>query len=196
MANIERPFNMIEKYIYLYHIDKFIVLPTYPEQISDQLPATFNQTSPLSRSAPIFSYSNSGPRQLTITLSLHRELMTQINYGVSNINTELVELNDDYVDTLIKQLQAIALPKYSSSTKMVNPPLVALRFGNEIYIKGVVNGGISIQYSLPLLENNKYAQVNIQFTISEVDPYDAETILNVGSFRGLNRTLERNLYKN
>lgn len=195
MANNERPFNMIENYIYLYHIDKFIVLPTYPEEINDQLPANFNQTSPLSRSAPIFTYSNSGPRQLSVTLNLHRDMMTQINYGVSNIDTNLVSIDDDYVDTLVKQLQAVALPKYSSSTKMVNPPMVALRFGNEIYIKGVVAGGIGIRYSLPLLENNKYAQVSVTFTIMEVDPYDAETILNVGSFRGLNRTLERNLFK-
>ncbi len=185
-------FQMVDNYIYLYHIDKFIVLPTYPESITDSLGASFNETSPLSRSAPIFTYSHSGPRQIQVTLSLHRELMTQINYRVSNLN---VELGDDYVDTMIKQLQAIALPKYSVSTKMVNPPLVALRFGNEIFIKGVVNGGITLTYSGPILNNNKYALVSISFTVTEVDPYDAESILSVGSFRGLNKTLERNLYK-
>lgn len=184
--------EMIDNYIYLYHIDKFILLPTYPDQIQDSLSASFQEASPLSRSAPIFTYSHSGPRTVQISLSLHREMMTQINYRVSNLN---IELGDDYVDTMVKELQAIALPKYSVSNKMVNPPLVAVRFGNEIFIKGVVNGGIGLTYSGPILNNNKYAQVTVTFNVTEVDPYDAESILKVGSFRGLNKTLERNLYK-
>lgn len=188
-------FTLIDNYIYLYNVDKFILLPTYPESISDSLPASFSQTTPLSRSAPIFAYSNSGPRSVSVSLSLHRDMMSQINYGVSNINLNEIELGDDYVDTLVKHLQAIALPKYASATKMVNPPMIALRFGNEIYIKGVVNGGINVTYSGPLLPNNKYALVDISFTVYEVDPYDAESVWNQGSFRGINRTLERRLYK-
>lgn len=189
---MSRNFDLIENYIYLYHIDKFIILPSWPETIRDNLQATFSSANPLARSAPIYSYSSSGPRTMEVSLSLHRDMMTQINYQNSNID---LELGDDYIDTMIKQIQAIALPKYSVSEKMVNPPMVALRFGNEIYIKGVVQGGISITYSGPLLENNKYAIVEISFNVTEVDPYDAETIQTVGSFRGLNKTLERRLYK-
>ena len=184
--------NLIENYLYMYHIDKFVLLPTYPETIQDQLGATFSQTSPLSRSAPIFSYSYSGPRTIQVSLSLHREMFTQLNYGASNLN---LEIGDDYVDTMIRHLQAIALPRYSSSTKMVNPPLVAIRFGNDIFIKGVVNGGINVTYSGPILQDNKYAQVQVSFTVSEIDPYDADTILSVGSFRGISTTLERRIYK-
>ena len=184
--------KLIENYIYLYHIDKFILLPTYPETIQDVLPSTFAQTSPLARSAPIFSYSYSGPRSIQVTLSLHRDMMQLINREVSNLN---IELGDDYVDTLIKQIQAISLPKYAASAKMVNPPMVAVRFGNDIYIKGVVNGGLTITYGGPILPNNKYAQVQIAFNVSEVDPYDAESIITQGSFRGISKTLERRLYK-
>lgn len=185
-------FTLIENYIYLYHIDKFLLLPSYPESIQDSLSATFQSSPALARSAPIFSYSYSGPRSMQISLSLHRDMMTQINYQNSNLN---LELGDDYIDTLLKELQAIALPRYTSSIKMVNPPMIALRLGNEVYIKGVVNGGITINYHGPILQNNKYACADISFTISEVDPYDADTIQNVGSFRGLNKTLERRLYK-
>ena len=188
----KRPDMMIENYIYLYHTDTFVVLPTYPESISDTLESTFSSTHILARSAPIFSYSYSGPRTVQVTLSLHRDMMSQINYGVSNLS---VELGDDYVDTIIKQLQSIALPKYSASSKMVNPPMVAVRFGNELFIKGVVNGPITTTYSLPILENNKYAQVQIGFSVSEVDPYDATTVAEQGSFRGLSKTLERNLFR-
>ena len=186
----DRTFNMVTNYIYLYHLDKFILLPTYPETIQDTLSSTFASTQPLARSAPIMSYSYSGPRSIQVSLTLHREMMTQINYGSSNLN---LEIGDDYIDTMIKQLQAVALPRYQASVKMVNPPMVVLRFGNEIYIKGVVNGGISVTYSGPILADDKYAVVSVSFTI--VDPYDAESIQSQGSLRGLSKTLERRLYK-
>ena len=118
--------------------------------------------------------------------------MTQINHGISNL---AVELGDDYVDTIIKQLQAVALPSYKSASKMVNPPQVAVRFGNEIFIKGIVNGSVSVTYELPILSDNKYAQVTVEFTVTETDPYDAETVAAMGSFRGLDKTLEKRLYK-
>ena len=185
-------FELIENYIYLYHLDKFILLPVYPESVTDTLTSTFLSSTPLARSAPIYSYSHSGPRSLQINLALHRDLMYETNYNTSNIN---LELGEDYVDTMIKELQAIAMPKYNASIKMVNPPMIALRLGNEIYVKGIVNGGITVTYSGPLLNNNKYACVNVGFTVTEVDPYDATTVAKDGSFRGLNKSLERRLYK-
>ena len=184
--------NLIENYIYLYHLDKFVIIPTYPDSFQDSLKSSFAQNTPLSRSAPIFSYQNSGPRDVQINLSLHRDMMQMMNYKRSNLN---VEIGDDYVDTIIKQLQACALPSYKIAAKMVNPPSVAVRFGNEIFIKGIINGGVTVTYKTPLLENNKYALVDISFTVTETDPYDAETVANLGSFRGLNSTIEKRLYK-
>ena len=188
-------FKLIENYIYLYHIDKFILIPTYPESLADSSSATFASTNPLARSAPIYSYSFSGPRTLQINLKFHREMLNQINLHNSNINLDEMEIGADYVDVMIKHLQTMALPKYDSSIKMVNPPMIAVRFGNEIYIKGVVQGGVSVTYSGPILENDKYAVVDVSFTVYEVDPYDAESVQTLGSFRGLNKTLERRIYK-
>ena len=185
-------FDMIENYIYLYHTKTFIIIPQYPESVSDTLNSTFASTTPLSRSAPIYAYSNSGPRTLQVTLSLHRDMMNVVNTNRSNIN---LEIGDDYVDTLIKQIQAVALPSYEAAEKMVNPPIVAVRFGNDIFCKGVVNGGVTLTYKTPILEGNKYAVVDISFTVSEIDPYDANTVMQSGSFRGLNTTLENRLFK-
>ena len=231
-------FNMIDNYVYLYHTDTLIVLPTFPESISDKMPATFSETSIMSRSAPIFSYSSSGPRSVDIQLKLHRDLMNEVNTSTNtleNLNPNMALFTDDavssklqrkdYVDLMINELQSIALPNYKVSEKMVDPPLVAIRFGDEIFCKGVVNGGVSVSYSGPILANpiydnegkeqyiqildkdgnythtskligkGKYAVVDISFTVTEIDPYDALTVAKIGSFRGLNRTLERNLYK-
>lgn len=184
-------FSPIENYLYLYHIKQFIVIPVYPESITDSMQPQFNQTSPLARSAPIFSYSSSGPRTVGLTLKLHREMMAMVNRNQSNIK---LDIGDDYVDTLVKQIQACSVPMYASSQKMVDPPLVALRIGNEIFIKGVVTSGVSVTYETPILKGDKYAQVTISFTIAETEPFDAETVAETGSYRGIDTTLERNLW--
>lgn len=199
-------FNLIQNYIYLYHIDKVILLPTYPESVSDSLSANFSSTNPLARSAPIFSYSNSGPRTMQINLNLHRDLMWELNkttkLGDNDISISVEDLEkfggditDDYVDVMVKLLQSIAVPTYQTHDKLVNPPMIALRLGNDIFIKGIVNGGITVNYKSPILDNGKYALVDISFQVSEVDPYDATTIAEQGSFRGLSTSLERQIFK-
>ena len=184
-------YNMIENYIYMYHVQQFIVIPTYPESLTDTLSVEFASSTPMSRSAPIYSYSKSGPRQITIKLDLHRDLMTQVNKDVSNIP---VSPGDDYVDTLIKQIQAIALPVYGATEKMVDPPIIACRFGNDIFIRGVVEGSVGVDYDLPIISGNKYAHVGESFTIVEVDPYSAPQVMTSGSFRGFDASLERNVW--
>lgn len=172
-------------YIYLYHLDEIINLPTYPESITDTLQSNFAQTNALARSAPVFTYSNSGPRSITFQFNLHRDLMDEVNaHGLSNATTEVGE---DYIDAMIRKIQAIALPKYVVASKSVIPPMVAVRIGagEDIFIKGVVQGGVTVGYSGPILSNGQYAQVSIAFTVYEVDPYDAETVMELGSFRGI-----------
>lgn len=188
----ERIFNMIDNYVYLYHVNQFIVIPSFPDSITDTMSVNFNKSTPMSRSAPIYSYSDSGPRSLQINLDLHRDMMMQINKGTSNAN---VAIGDDYVDTLVKQLQAAALPAYKASEKLVDPPLVAVRFGNDIFIKGIVSGAVSVTYAVPILTNDKYAHVSVSFTVEEVDPYSAQQVMTAGSFRGIDKTLERNMWK-
>lgn len=223
-------FNLIDNYIYLYHTDTLILLPTFPESMSDKIESSYTSTNILGRSAPIYSYSGSGPRSIQIDLNLHRDMMNQINTENNDFNYGLKlfqEANDtaylkkiqrkDYVDLMINELQSIALPNYVYGQKLVDPPLVAVRIGDEIFCKGIVNGGVSVSFKGPILANplydsdgnylidqqtgkkiigkGKYALVDISFTVTEVDPYDANTVAKMGSFRGLDRTLERNLYK-
>lgn len=182
-----------QSYIYISHLDvnsedeKFLWLPTEPDSIQDSMTSTFGTTTALSRSAPIYTYSNSGPRSVQITLTLHRDMMDDANIGKSNITPED---GDDYVETLIKCLQAIALPRYNLNNKYVEPPLIGIRLANQIFIKGVVNGGVSVTYNKPLFANGKYAKVSISFNIYETDPYDSTTVQKNGSFRGLTKTLK------
>lgn len=189
---VDHVFPMIDNYLYLYHLDQFFVIPAFPDSLNDQFSVNFNKSTPMARSAPIYSFSDAGPRSLQISLELHRDMMKQINYGISNAT---VDTGDDYVDALIKGIQAAALPAYGLSEKMVDPPMVAVRFGDEVFIKGVVIGGTSVTYQAPILDNNKYAYVTISFTVEEVDPYDAVTAMAAGSFRGIDTTLEKNFWR-
>lgn len=182
-----------ENYLYISHLDEefqFWQLPCTPETISDSMASTFNETSALGRSAPVFTYSKSGPRTVQISLKFHRDMMDALNAGVSNI---VLKLGEDYVDSLIKALQSIAVPRYNLSNKAVEPPLVALRLSQEVFIKGVVTSAIGLEYALPILSNGKYAQVSVSFTVSEVDPYDATTVFQNGSFRGVVKTLKKGM---
>lgn len=184
-------YNSIENYIYMYHVEQFIVIPTYPQSLTDTLAVEFSSATPLSRSAPIYSYSSSGPRQITIKLDLHRDLMTLVNRDVSNVP---VTVSEDYVDILIKSIQAIALPVYGAAEKMVNPPIIACRFGKDIFIKGVVQGSVGVDYDLPIITGDKYAHVGVSFTVVEIDPFDAQQVMSSGSFRGFDPSLERNVW--
>jgi len=181
-------------YIYLYHIDELIYLPVYPESISDTLQSTFNQTNALSRSAPNFTYSYSGPRSMQFQFILHRDLLDEVNKG--GLSNATREVGEDYVDAMIRKIQAVALPSYQDAKKAVNPPMVAVRIGagEDIFIKGVVNGGVTVSYAPPIMSNGQYAVVTIGFTVYEIDPYDAETVSKLGSFRGISRAFKDMIY--
>ena len=77
-------FNMIDNYIYFYHLNKFILIPLFPDGVQDAMGISFSSTTPLARSAPIQSFSSAGPRVVTFTLKLHRDMMQDINYNRSN----------------------------------------------------------------------------------------------------------------
>jgi hypothetical protein len=149
--------------------------------------STFQPTNALGRSAPVYTFSNAGPRSVQISINLHRDIMDDINTGVSN---SPLNLGEDYIDNLVNALRAIAVPKYNLDNKAVEPPLVALRLGREIFIKGVVTGGIGLDFQKPILTNDRYSQVKLSLTIAEVDPYDATTVYQNGGFRGVVQTFK------
>lgn len=201
--------NLPNNYIYISHLkgeisghydssgdnvieDPYFILPTYPDSIADSLNSTFNETNALSRSAPVYTYSNSGPRTVQFSFKFHRDMMDEFNQGVSNY--KLGE-GEDYVEGLVHCLQAIAVPKYNLQNKLVEPPLVAIRISNDIFIKGIVSGGVTVNYEKPLLyPDGRYAVMSVQFTVSEIDPYDSTTIFKNGSFRGVTKTMKKGFH--
>ena len=180
-------------YIYISHLDvpdeaKYWLLPGYPETVSDSMQSQFGASTALGRSAPVYTFSNSGPRTVGISLHFRRDMFDEEAY--TNV---IPQGNEDYAESLIHALQAIAVPKYNLSNKAIEPPLVAVRLGTEVFIKGIVSGNIQVTYGKPILVDEKYADVKIDFTVTEVDPYDSTTVFKNGSFRGLTATLRKGM---
>lgn len=194
-------YTLPDAYIYFYHTDEYFIIPQFPNTLNDNMDSNFSSQNALSRTAPVFSYNNSGPRTVQVSLELHRDMMNNVNTAGSKVkinigNDVITTPDDDYVDILIKKLQAAALPRYDDSSKLVDPPRIAIRFADTVFIKGVVaSGGVSIAYDLPLLANNKYAKITISFVVSETQPYDAESVSALGSFRGLTSGLKSKMGK-
>lgn len=185
-------------YLYISHLDEnyqYWQLPGYPNEVSDQMSSTFAENSALGRSAPVYTFSNSGPRTVQINLEFHRDMFEEINeFHKSKYGDNKFKDGDDMAEAFIHALQAIAVPKYNLSNKAIEPPLVGIRLGREVFIKGIVSGGITVTYSKPILVNEKYAVIKISFTVSEVDPYDSTTVFQNGSFRGLTATLREGMH--
>ena len=187
MAINIKQYTPTDNYIVLHHLPKdhpahILCIPVDPDAISDSMGASFAENSPLSRSAPIFSYQNSGPRSVQVSFTLHRDLVREYNIKNSNF-----EKYGDPVDLLVENLDALVLPDYNEANKIVNPPLVSLKIRDEIYIKGVVTGNVGVTYSLPLINYGskdrplyKYAVVSISFGVSEITPYSASILRRAG----------------
>lgn len=180
-------------YIYISHLDvpenaKYWQLPGYPEEVTDSMQSNFGSATALGRSAPVYTFSNAGPRSINISLNFHRDMFEEMPSNV------VPKDGEDKAESFIHALQAIAVPKYNLSNKAIEPPLVAVRLGSEVFIKGVVTSGITVTFGRPILVNEKYATIKVSFTISEVDPYDATTVFKNGSFRGLTATLRKGMH--
>jgi hypothetical protein len=178
-------------YLYISHLDeefKYWQLPGYPDEVTDHMSSSFSENTALGRSAPVYTFSSSGPRTINISLNFHRDMFEEMPSNVTPRDGE------DKAESFIHALQAIAVPKYNLSNKAIEPPLVAVRLGREVFIKGVVTSGIDVTFGKPILVNEKYATMKVSFTISEVDPYDSSTVFKNGSFRGLTATLRQGMH--
>ena len=170
-----------DNYVVFHHTGKKYVIPVDPDSIADQMSASFASSSPLSRSAPIYSYQSSGPRSVQVSFTLHRDLCKEFNPGASG----------DMVDELIDNLEGMVLPDYNSANKVVNPPVVSLIIRDELSIKGIVTS-VGKSFNLPLLkygDETKYAIVNLNFSVSEVQPQSASILDKIHGSRRLGQVV-------
>ena len=101
-------------YLYISHLDdghKYWQLPGYPDEVTDSMSTSFVQNTALGRSAPVYTFSNAGPRTIAITLRFHRDMFEDMPSNVTPRDGE------DKAESFIHALQAIAVPKYNLKNK-------------------------------------------------------------------------------
>jgi hypothetical protein len=178
--------KLIENYIYFHHLGEGIILPQYPEDVTDTMSASFSQTNILGRSAPIFTYGGSGPRVVSFTMKLHRDMLNDVNITNKTFLGKTIDA-EETINELINITEASVLPKYTDATKAVNPPIISVRIGKDIYIKGVCTQTSHTFYGP--IRNEHYLQCDISLSIQEYDAYDAELAKTLGKYRGVSSKL-------
>jgi hypothetical protein len=173
-------------YLYIYHLKKEWYLPVLPQSISNSLPISFSPTTiPLS-SAPLQTFSSAGPRSVSISLKMHRKMF----------ELEDPKKGAERMEELINDISALALPKYTNASKLVVPPTVLYRAGNEVCIRGIVSGNVTISNSGAWQRDGKLSEIDIQFTIIEVEAFSADYAQNHGVLRSIPTDLTHSVWQN
>lgn len=123
-------------------------MPCYPTSINDSLSADYSSQTVPYRTEPYINYSNSGPRTVSVAFNLHREMTNSDGSDIDNI---------------INVIQAASYPTVGDSNAIHS----TLQVGKQVYISGIITGGITTSYSGPIIDG-KYNVYDISFTITEV----------------------------
>jgi hypothetical protein len=152
-----------------------IELPIYPEQVSEQISASWQQQKILGRSAPLVAYANTELKSVSFSMDLHRDFLTG---SFSHNKDTLRAVDETYPDApnsktvykgqlagyqkqdskgpfwtrswytnINKMLQISCYPQYTSSGMM--PPTTYFVFGQMI-LKGYVTN-YSTEWKKPIL---------------------------------------------
>lgn len=116
-------------------------IPVYPEQISDGRSATYD-TMPdtLYQYEPWYTYSSSGPRELSLEFHMHRQMWTGNE-------------TDGKANELIRFIQSNVYPDYSGSS--VNTSTCTLYIKGYALITGIVTS-CSVDWSGPIGRDGYY----------------------------------------
>lgn len=124
-----------------------------PETLEESYSANFDNTELQGRSSPVMGYSSGGPRNLSISVTVH---------------DDYVGGGDDIVD-LANKFKSLAFPEYKNGK--VEAPYVYIRFGSMLSMKAVCTD-VSISWEKPYGEtqNNRvaYRKAEISLTLNEV----------------------------
>ena len=170
-------------WIYLYHLDRIFNIPVTPESIPNSYQSKFSIESIMNRTAPKVTYSGSGPRNVNVDLSIHTQLYALDNPDYPNIDKDLV-----------KALISCAYPSFDNANSEIVPPSILMKFGETTTIRGVINGGVTCNFSGPWLKDGTMAMAHVQFSVTETDQYSAEYISSYGSSPSY--TIPTNLQRN
>ena len=154
-------FGISDKYEYL------IELPLYPDQVSEQISASWATQTVLGRSSPLSAYANTDLKSVSFSLDLHRDLLTgsfshdektlaqaggspEKQYAGYQHQTDKGPFNTrSWYTSINKMLQISCYPQYTSNGLI--PPTTYFIFGQMI-LKGYVRN-YSTEWKKPILNS-------------------------------------------
>ena len=141
-----------------------VQIPCYPESVSDSNTASYSSVNPLGRSEPFQIYNNSGPRSVSVSFTMHCEMVG----------------NYEYVPNLVKLIESATYPNYDNAVSAVKCTLV---IGKSIKITGIITNTETRWYG-PIIDE-KYQMVDISFSVTECtgNPKSQSQIKSMGGYR-------------
>lgn len=138
------------------------VFPCYPQSYSDSHNVNFTSQNVMGRSEPFQIYQNSGPRNVSVSFRMDREM------------THTTDIGD-----IIGIVQAACYPTENANTIA---PRCTLVIGKNCKITGVI-GNVSTNWSETIIDQ-QYMVVDLSFSITECTG-NPKTAYNVRSLRGV-----------
>jgi hypothetical protein len=123
-----------------------IFFPCFPESFTDTRQSNVTSQNPLGRSEPFQIYQNSGPRTVSVSFRMHREM---------NHVTD--------IESVVKAVQSATYPMGWEQTL----PKVKLVLGNSCSIKGIIAGTVTSNWSETINPDDQYNVVTLDFSVTE-----------------------------
>lgn len=124
-----------------------VYFPCMPQSFSDSRTASYTSQNPLGRSEPFQIYENSGPRTVSVSFRMHKEML--------------------HVTPIEDVVTAVQSATYPIAWNGTIPPKVTLVIGNSCVITGIIAGGVETTWSETIDKNWKYNSVDLSFTVTE-----------------------------
>lgn len=131
-----------------------VQLPCYPEEITEQVNATWSTQNIIGRTGTLAAYTGTEDITVSFSFDLHREMEIQSNSTGSDPAT---------IDFVVSALKAACYPLYGPST--MKPPLVMFKFGN-LEIDGRLTS-LGITRKGPII-NDFYAVYSLSVSLATI----------------------------
>lgn len=124
--------------------DRILLLPCYPESVSESQGATWSSNTPLGRSSPMSAYVGTNYRTLSLNFKLHREMCN----------------DENYIDIVLVEMRRAVFPWYVSQGLI--PPVATFQFG-EFRCKGYVDN-LTYNWQKPIVDGHyQVCDVSLSF---------------------------------
>lgn len=121
------------------------VFPCFPESYTDTRTANWTSQTPLGRSEPFQIYQNSGPREVSVSFRMHREM------------TQSTAIGD-----CVAIVQSATYPTGGDNIA----PRVTLQIGRNCYITGIISN-VSTNWGETINTGGQYNVVDLSFSVTE-----------------------------